>query len=568
MSSAILHISDLHFVLPIDNAKTRYNDDFETTFIKSCKIAESKHKIKIKYLVVSGDIANTSKEKEYQKAFSFLKKIIGEIKIDFKNVLICPGNHDISWAALDTTIEELSIGDNQKVYEQHEVKFKFFKSFYDNFFSTIGKTFDPKQAVFDSIIDEEDKLIILGINSGYHESNQDFDHFGFIDKEKLQSQIMSLNLESKKEYSRIAVMHHNPKDLHKEKHNLKNWKEVSACLLQYFPSIVCGHLHGSDGEALIHTDDAIAYFVSVGSLSKNNIDNTFNLYTNLNNEQAKVLFYQLIDPDTKPAWQYLSEKKAKTNFAIKMSSDKPITNIDETSDWNKIANEHYSKTKENTQKPKQNITEIESLNDFDLITYIRVNKLFKTGHFHWTENFRSHGLIDINYLVSKKETLEYLTKEFYNKILVCAEKKLENVIIIAVGIECNIIGARLSALFPKYHYSFIPDPDKKDFSSIEREVKLGHFEHIIIIKDIIFEAESSKQLLIHLEASTKKNIFIFSIFYCGEKSRELNLFSDFSNVIFSSVCNDIEIHRCNYSYDGGLNDCPIHKYKLETHFER
>lgn len=126
----------------------------------------------------------------------------------------------------------------------------------------------------------------------------------------------------------------------------------------------------------------------------------------------------------------------------------------------------------------------------------------------------------------------------------------------------------MSALFPKYHYSFIPDPDKKDFSTIEREVKQGNFEHVIIIKDIIFEADASKQLLTHLDASNKKGIYIFSIFYCGEKSKELNLFADFNNVTFSSVCSDIEIHRCSYSYEGGLNDCPIHKYKLETHFER
>lgn len=231
------------------------------------------------------------------------------------------------------------------------------------------------------------------------------------------------NLEDKKEYSRIAVMHHNPKDLYNEGQYFKNWNEISSYLLQYFPSIICGHVHGSDGEALIHTDDATAYFVSVGSLFKNNIDNTFNLYSDLNNEQAKVFYYQLIDPGPKQAWQHLSDKKAKTIFTIKITSDKSITKVDATSEWNKIANEHFSKTKEDTQKPKQNIIEIEPLNEFDLINYIRVNKLFKTGHFHWTDNFRSHGLIDINFLVSKKESLEYLTKEFYNKLLLCAEKK-------------------------------------------------------------------------------------------------------------------------------------------------
>lgn len=145
MNNAILHISDLHFVLPIENAKTRFCQDFEKTFIDSCKAAESKNDIKIKYLVISGDIANNSKEKEYEKALSFLNKLISEIKIDINNVLICPGNHDISWPALETAIEELSITDENKVFEEHDIKFKHFILFYfmRNSLKVLGKNLIP-----------------------------------------------------------------------------------------------------------------------------------------------------------------------------------------------------------------------------------------------------------------------------------------------------------------------------------------------------------------------------------------------------------------------------------------
>ena len=193
-------------------------------------------------------------------------------------------------------------------------------------------------------------------------------------------------------------------------------------------------------------------------------------------------------------------------------------------------------------------------------------ELFKSGHFHWKNEFRSHGFIDINNLVSHKDSLEVITKLFYNEICNKFNEIFEDTILIAAGIECNIIGARLSALLD-CGYSFIPEPTKeKDFSEIEKTINSENYKKIVLLKDIVFTAEHSKELLATINIDNKE-VWVFSLFYCGKKELKENIFSDYTNVNFVSICDDIEINQCDYSGKGCLDKCPIYKNKLETIYD-
>ena len=81
MSINILHISDLHFVTKADKDKTRYSESFVECFINEFK------NIRIDYLIVSGDIADKSKEMEYKTASEFLNKVVSDLKIHKKTFL-------------------------------------------------------------------------------------------------------------------------------------------------------------------------------------------------------------------------------------------------------------------------------------------------------------------------------------------------------------------------------------------------------------------------------------------------------------------------------------------------
>ena len=98
MNNAILHISDLHFSSNIDI--TRFDNNFQNKFIETLKAITD---FKIKYLVITGDIANLSDETEYNTAKTFLDVIVSSLDINKMNVIICPGNHDISYPELDNT---------------------------------------------------------------------------------------------------------------------------------------------------------------------------------------------------------------------------------------------------------------------------------------------------------------------------------------------------------------------------------------------------------------------------------------------------------------------------------
>jgi 3',5'-cyclic AMP phosphodiesterase CpdA/HEAT repeat protein len=85
----ILHLSDLHFGTK-DDAYKWYNqlaEDLKREL--DCDMLDA--------IILSGDIANVSQEKEYAAAKSFLDALCNEFKIDADGVIIVPGNHDLSW---------------------------------------------------------------------------------------------------------------------------------------------------------------------------------------------------------------------------------------------------------------------------------------------------------------------------------------------------------------------------------------------------------------------------------------------------------------------------------------
>lgn len=571
MSNAILHISDLHFVLDKEERlrKTRFDNNFQNKFIESLK------KIKndtIKYLVVTGDISDTSADKEYSKALSFLKKIVSDLKIEKKNVIICPGNHDISWTELTNVAEKEDIEDS-KLYTKQKEKFTRFAKFYSDFFEKEKPAFDVNSAIFDKIIDDDDKIIILAVNTCFRESNQDNDHIGYINKESFEIELGKIDFQNQyKDYGKILAMHHNPKDLSLEKkHNLENWKELSTDNIGLPFIVLCGHIHGQDGEAIKRSDGSIAY-ISTGTLTKNSTENTFNVYKNIRNSVIDIDYYALQSKDNlaKSFWQSLTdiEQQLKT-VDFRPVQNKSIQKLDEVDillkDVDEKGKQDLNRRLHNPEK--QIIADrIDTRTDRSIIDFIKERNLFKSGHFHWKNEFRSHGFIDINNLVSRKDSLETITKLFYNEICSKFYNRFQDTILIAVGIECNIIGARLSALLD-CGYSYIPEPTKeKDFSEIEKTIKSENYKKIILLKDIVYTAEHSKELLAAIKI-VNKEVFVFSLFYCGKKELKESIFSDYTNVNFVSICDAIEINQCDYSGKGCLDKCPIYKNKLETIYD-
>jgi 3',5'-cyclic AMP phosphodiesterase CpdA len=567
MNNAILHISDLHFVLKAYKSKNRFDDNFQNKFLESI---ENKG---IKYLVITGDIADTSAEKEYKQALIFLTSIEKRLCLDKKNIILCPGNHDVSWPELNKLVSEESVTDLTKIYENQAEKFTHFSKFYSDFYNN-EKKFNENLAILDRLIDDSDKIILLAVNTCFRESNQENDHIGFINQKKFEQELSSIDFQNKyKDYGKILIMHHNPKDLSTEKkHNLVNWKDIDKDRIGYPFIVLCGHIHGADGEGTIKNDSDTIYYISTGSLTKNNINNTFNIYTNVKNQIFDIKYYALMDADNseKCYWQELTDKNAVKKIQFRTSQNQVINKPDKVDTLFKDAAETNKQDLDRKIKEAKDETIKEStlfIGHKNIMSFIKDNNLFKSGHFHWKNEFRSHGFIDINHLVSHRDSLETITSLFYDAISEKFNSQFDNeILIIAIGIECNIIGARLSALFD-CGYSFIPELTKlEDFSDIESTLNAGSFKKIILLKDIIFRADHSKELIEELGIQDK-DVYLFSLFYCGKKENKAEIFSEFNNVSFISICDDITINECDYSGKNCLANCSINKYNLETIYE-
>jgi predicted phosphodiesterase len=88
-SIQILHLSDIH--LSTESEAQKYSIQLEADLVKNLKAK------KLKYLVVSGDIANRSEDGEYKAAVKLIERLIKRFDIDKSRIIIVPGNHDLNW---------------------------------------------------------------------------------------------------------------------------------------------------------------------------------------------------------------------------------------------------------------------------------------------------------------------------------------------------------------------------------------------------------------------------------------------------------------------------------------
>lgn len=563
MSLNILHISDLHFGTNSvkDQQSTRYCDTFESSFIRELKGK------KINYLIVTGDIANSSKTMEYEKANAFLDKVVKALSISKEKVLICMGNHDISWDIL-RSIEDESGVPVENLYKEKR-KYDNFERFYNNFYKEDDKQIrqfkiDP---IFVEIPDDIHRILFLGVNTCYHESDQDRDHFGYVEKDGFEKTIRELDPKYK-DYYKCLVMHHNPKDLGNEKHNFENWRSIVKDGLGSSFVVFCGHIHGSDGESEVRSDTEVIHYISVGSLLKKSVSEKVNAKFNLysipdDSSQIEITYFNLEEDSSPDKWYWQDQNKCKSITKVLLRQpEKEIDVLDV------VMSDNNEKTKQELEhKQKQVIKASVDITPTSILDEIRNHQLYYSGHFHWdtdgngeNSKFKSHGYIDINYLVSHIESLETITQLFKEKMDEIQEKtKFDKTIMVSIGLECSVIGARLSVLFPDFGFSYIPRKHKaSDHIDIENEIGFSDYDTVVLIKDITFDADESIDII--EKRFKNKNIHLVSLFYCGKKDKKKEILSGVENAHFYSLIDDIEIPRCDVSE----SECPIIKNKLQT----
>lgn len=569
MSINILHISDLHFRAPSEQDKNIFysNKDFCKEFIGYIK-----EKIgRIDYLIFTGDAINQGYVKALDDATKFLNNIIDGLGISKDRVLLCMGNHDFNRYELIEEEQEIPANiENRKekvaTIPFNDTKYKHFKKLVND---VCKKDLNVKDAIYDCIVNDDNKFILLGVNTCYLESYEETSHKGAIDKEQFIHKLKEC-LKGKLDYKVFLAMHHNP-DPSAVGNEIYNWKEILLDVQKEHIKnqivVFSGHIHyietdfdkenlteyDQDGNSAAVTGKGKGiYYFSAGSLLNTEYKSrSFNSYE-IDNNKIIYHFHTHIDAGKNPEW---SEYK-KDSITI----EEQVFTSDKGQEQKEVVVTIPGESKQLEDK-------------LDLMNYIGRHELYYSGHFHWNtdentekSDFKSHGYIDINYLVSHNESLEIITRLFraeINDIINTDKDKLGKILLVSIGMECIVIGARLSVMFPDFDFSYLTRKYKaKDYNDIENGTGLTYddYDTIILIKDIMVKTSKGDTVEIIRDKFYGKNVHLISLFYCGG-SKEKDAYKSIDKVQFHPLIEDIKIPICDVQDE---NKCPIVGYKLQT----
>jgi 3',5'-cyclic AMP phosphodiesterase CpdA/orotate phosphoribosyltransferase-like protein len=583
MKKAIIHISDLHITEHKnddgDILSTSWFTTHEIPFLKSIvqliRTEKRKLGIEIFYLIVSGDLSNTSTIEEYKNTAKFLEKVIKELEIIKENIIIIPGNHDINWYENKKAVEEykLTPGPLKKAREFNSQKFKNFKNFFDEFFHEKSLLFQPDKVIVHTVPLHELKIVLIGLNSVLMSSHTET-QLGDIDNEKLDEELQDLqNIYG--EYEKICIFHHNPKfSSLNGKSTLKNWSDKVSIFESFnIKTFIFGHEHtyGSTKD-----DKDFCNYIATGSLgiNKKDINNYINIIEIIESDsdiKLKTNFFKLekegkLEHPEFGFWNFLNDSANSKELMI-VEKPKHISSTTSNSLLPKVIESvtEEETTTESTVDTKESVVELD-YSDF-LVDYIKKNKAFKSGHFHWTENAKSHNWLDISTLLKSREMVLMCQKAIFEII-----KKyiLKTDLIIGIGMEGSFLGSSISLLMNS-HFTFLPYEYRyKDHEEYEKKLNLRPNANITIIIDVVHSGSTIKSLLESHKDFFKESesINLISLFYTGKKEYSIDLFKEEidKRLTFYNVCSKIKVEACPYGSDY-KEKCTVYSKKLDTIYE-
>jgi predicted MPP superfamily phosphohydrolase len=101
MKIALIHLSDIHFKSNNNSFSDKIPDLIHTV---KCKIDDGS----LPVFLITGDIAFSGKEAEYEEAIKFLTQIKSEVSTS--QFVACPGNHDCDFSHVDNASREVIVG--------------------------------------------------------------------------------------------------------------------------------------------------------------------------------------------------------------------------------------------------------------------------------------------------------------------------------------------------------------------------------------------------------------------------------------------------------------------------
>ena len=90
----ILFLSDLHFGREFVSDDCKDREAIQESLIQT--IVNLPQNMKPHYIVVTGDIAWTGAENEYNSAYNWFSRLLSKLEYEGDRITFCVGNHDIN----------------------------------------------------------------------------------------------------------------------------------------------------------------------------------------------------------------------------------------------------------------------------------------------------------------------------------------------------------------------------------------------------------------------------------------------------------------------------------------
>lgn len=325
----ILHISDLHLK---DNSQS---EKYLTQLTLDLK-TELDIK-KIDYLIISGDVANTSIKSEYDSALFFLRKLSKEHNVEPKSIIIVPGNHDLNWdlsrKAYYVVQEEKKSSEREDLIsieggyltcnpDIYTDRFKFFCDFLsDQFFNT---KYNPDYPLNSGIFkNDEDQILIIRLNSSW-KIDHNYPDRSSIDMEDLSRVIQKCNDERYKNWLKIAVWHHPVTG-----QEMMNNEFLELLIVAGFELCLHGHIHEAIGSFQPYDDNRGIHIIGAGTFgapSQNQVPGIpyqYNLIS-LDKEKGKIIINTRKKEHSDGAWfadaRWGDKNAPKSYYSIKIKN--------------------------------------------------------------------------------------------------------------------------------------------------------------------------------------------------------------------------------------------------------
>lgn len=506
--SAIVFISDIHYCEDTTQSQFRENDDNEYYQKWENCIAdiEKRQDVQVKYLVISGDLVETGKRKEYRKLRNILDKFCNKFQILKENILIIPGNHDINRSSLEAYCDKNDV-DESKASTLYKEKLDNYIDFYKEF---KGKDdFNASNAILDSIEIEEEGVLILGLNSLVKESY--LTHVGYVDVQKLNKEIKRYLSDEKNIF---VVTHHSFTDTRdRELATIENADSLKEALgIMDINTFIYGHHHTSESkkDVIGEQEDTLRY-IEIGSigkiLSNNNGESYNNRFTIAICESGKFSIHDY--NYTGGEWEERNNRK----YLRELSIVPRIKKLTDEGEIKELPRARVDSSLENQMSSKSEIYIYEK-SKF-LFEYLKKDGNYKEGHFHWKNKKKTLGWINIASFLGNIDILEKIKES----IIDIYEQNMSDIsVAVGYGMEGNIIGSSLVDYWVENNigYYFYPSVHK-DNEHIDLEKSLwneyNEYGSVLIICDIMPPEEYLIEIMksnTKLEACSK--IYVLSLF--------------------------------------------------------